>query len=92
MHAGLQKLKETYDCIGDVRGIGLMQAMELVSDRDSKKPLDKKTMSKLLESVYQENVMVRISGNNVIMSPPLIIDSGHVEKILAALNAGLGAL
>jgi putrescine aminotransferase len=92
LHAGLQKLKETYDCIGDVRGIGLMQALELVSDRENKTPLDKQSMNKLLESVYQENVMVRISGNNVIMSPPLIIDSGHVDKILAALNAGLSAL
>jgi putrescine aminotransferase len=92
LHAGLQKLKETYNCIGDVRGIGLMQAMELVSDRDSKTPLDKQSMSALFESVYQENVMVRVSGNNVIMSPPLIIDSGHVEKILAALNTGLAAL
>jgi hypothetical protein len=81
-----------YDFIGDIRGIGLMQVMELVSDRETKAPLAKAMMSKLLDAIYQENVMVRVSGNNVIMSPPLIIDSNHVAKIIAALDTGLGSL
>ena len=90
--AGLQALMKKYDCIGDIRGIGLMQVMELVSDRETKAPLAKTMMSKLLDAIYRQNVMVRVSGNNVIMSPPLIIDSDHVAKIIAALDTGLGSL
>ncbi len=36
--------------------------------------------------------MIRVSGNNVILSPRLVIDSGHVEQILSALDKGLGSL
>lgn len=38
LHGGLQKLKSRYGCIGDVRGRGLMAGIEIVSDRETKKP------------------------------------------------------
>jgi putrescine aminotransferase len=90
--AGLQELMAKHACVGDVRGVGLMQVLELVSDRETKTPLAKDRMNTLLETVYQHNDMERISGNNVILSPPLIIDSGHVDTIIAALNIGLGSI
>ncbi len=90
--AGLKKLQLKYPCIGDVRGIGLMQAIELVSDPQNKTPMDKQRMTTFSDAVYAEHVMVRISGNNVIMSPPLVITAEHVATILAALDAGLAAI
>ena len=81
-----------FNIVGDVRGIGLMQALELVSDRDKKTPMDKGRMNTFLEAVYQGGVLVRVSGNNVILSPPLVIDANHVSKIIAALEAGLSAI
>ncbi len=89
---GLQKLMATHAVVGDVRGIGLMQVLELVSDRDAKTPLGKAQMNTVFEVVYREGVMVRVSGNNIILSPPLVIDSGHVDTILAALDCGLRTL
>jgi adenosylmethionine-8-amino-7-oxononanoate aminotransferase len=88
--AGLNGLLERHDCVGDTRGIGLMQVLELVSDPANQTPLDKTAMSRVFESVYEQGVMVRVSGNNIIMSPPLVIDSGHVARIIAALDIGLG--
>lgn len=38
LQAGLQKLKERYGCIGDVRGRGLMAGLEIVGDRETKEP------------------------------------------------------
>ena len=90
--AGLQKLMATHAVVGDVRGIGLMQVLELVSDREAKTPLGKAQMNTVFEVVYREGVMVRVSGNNIILSPPLVIDSGHVDTILAALDCGLRTL
>jgi adenosylmethionine-8-amino-7-oxononanoate aminotransferase len=87
--AGLQKLMATHAVVGDVRGIGLMQVLELVSDRGAKTPLGKAQMNTVFEAAYREGVMVRVSGNNIILSPPLVIDSGHVDTILAALDCGL---
>ena len=89
---GLKALQQKHDVVGDVRGEGLMCALELVSDRETKKPVAKKVPLKLQKSTYDQGVMIRVSGNNVILSPPLVIDSGHVEQILSALGTGLSSL
>ncbi|WP_170516657.1 aminotransferase class III-fold pyridoxal phosphate-dependent enzyme [Ruegeria atlantica] len=93
LFAGLQKLAEKYDVIGDVRGgEGLMCALELVSDRATKAPITKHLPLQLQKAAYEDGVMVRVSGNNIILSPPLIITSEDVAKILSALDVGLGTL
>lgn len=92
LHAGLLALKGKYEVIGDVRGgHGLMHAVELVADRATKKPTDKAIPAKVQAVAYQEGAMVRVSGNNIIMSPPLVVTSADVGVILAALEAGLAA-
>jgi adenosylmethionine-8-amino-7-oxononanoate aminotransferase len=93
LFAGLQKLAEKYDVIGDVRGgEGLMCALELVSDRATKAPIAKHLPLQVQKAAYEDGVMVRVSGNNIILSPPLIITSEDVAKILSALDTGLASL
>jgi putrescine---pyruvate transaminase len=93
LFAGIQALKEKYDVVGDVRGgEGLMCALELVSDRDTKTPVGKAVPVTLQKAAYEDGVMVRVSGNNVILSPPLVITADDVTKILSALDTGLRAL
>ena len=77
----LEELKDKFDIVGDVRGQGLMTAMELVSDRKTKKPVDKDTAGKVFEGAYNSGVLVRVSGPNVILSPPLIVSSEDIKKI-----------
>jgi adenosylmethionine-8-amino-7-oxononanoate aminotransferase len=89
--AGCRKLQDKHAMIGDVRGQGLMICLELVADRESKKAVAKNVMETVLNRTYESGVMVRISGNNVILSPPLVITSDHVAAILTALDAGLSA-
>ncbi|MCB1424921.1 MAG: aspartate aminotransferase family protein [Zhengella sp.] len=89
--SGLQALKERHELVGDVRGKGLMLALELVSDRARKTPADKETLAKVFETAYAAGVMVRISGPNLILSPPLVITAQDAGKILAAIDAGLAA-
>ena len=69
-----------------MRGIGLMLCLELVSDRGSKTPLDKKRVDAIFEATYAGGVMIRVSGNNIILSPPLVIDSDHVTTIVTAID------
>lgn len=93
LFAGLQLLMAKHQVVGDVRGgEGLMCALELVSDRSTKAPIDKKSIGKVHRVAYEAGVMVRVSGNNIILSPPLIITAADVAKILSALDAGLTAL
>ena len=90
LFAGLQKLGEKYDVIGDVRGgHGLMCAMELVSDQSTKATVDKATIKTIQEATYQAGVMVRVSGPNIILSPPLILSDDETTRIISALDEGL---
>ena len=89
---GAKKLAETYGLIGDVRGQGLMFCMELVSDRATKAPLDKARADALAAAAYEAGVMVRISGPNMICSPPLVISAEEIQKVLSGIEAGLKAV
>jgi adenosylmethionine-8-amino-7-oxononanoate aminotransferase len=93
IHKGLLALAEKHEIIGDVRGgHGLMSALELVSDKKTKTPIDKATGQKVQEVAYQNGVMVRVSGPNIILSPPLIVTEKDVDDICAGLDAGLSAV
>jgi adenosylmethionine-8-amino-7-oxononanoate aminotransferase len=92
LFAGLKALKDKHAVIGDVRGgHGLMCALELVSDRGTKAALGAADIAKVHQATYEAGVMVRISGPNIILSPPLVLTSEDVEQILTALDAGLSA-
>ncbi len=92
LFAGLEALKARHDVVGDVRGgAGLMCALELVGDRATKSPADKAVVARVHEATYEAGVMVRVSGTNVILSPPLVITAQDVQTILAALDTGLSA-
>lgn len=93
LFAGAQALMAKYSAIGDVRGgHGLMAAIELVADRTTKKPADKAAPAKVQAVAYQAGAMVRVSGPNIILSPPLVLTSADVDTILSALDAGFAAL
>jgi adenosylmethionine-8-amino-7-oxononanoate aminotransferase len=86
---GLEALKQKHEVIGDVRGgHGLMCALELVSDRKSKTPVDKTVIGRIYRKTMEAGVMVRVSGPNIILSPPLILTDKHVDAIVAALDHG----
>lgn len=89
---GLKALKEKHALVGDVRGgHGLMCAVELVSDRATKAPIDKKTIGAVHRVAYENGAMLRVSGPNIILSPPLVLTEAHVDTILTAMDAGLTA-
>ncbi|WLE00723.1 aspartate aminotransferase family protein (plasmid) [Agrobacterium leguminum] len=87
--AGLRELEAKHELVGDVRGKGLMAALELVSDRDKKTAASKAILQKVQDVAYDSGVLVRTSGANVIMSPPLVITANDVKRILAALDTAL---
>ena len=93
LYAGLKEIGSQCMVCGDVRGgYGLMCALELVSDPEAKTPIDKASIAKVQEVAYQAGAMVRVSGPNIILSPPLVVTSDDIQVILAALRAGFGSL
>ncbi len=93
LYEGCQALMAKYDIIGDVRGgHGLMTAIEMVSDRATKKPIDAATAAIVYEGAYASGAMVRVSGPNLILSPPLVLTEAEANTILTALDAGFASV
>lgn len=93
LYDGCRDLQQKHDIIGDVRGgHGLMTALEMVSDRATRKPVDAATAGKVQEVAYQAGAMVRVSGPNLILSPPLILSEQDATVILSALDTAFTSL
>jgi 4-aminobutyrate aminotransferase-like enzyme len=87
---GLETLKATYPSIGDVRGMGLMQALEVVdpNSADRKAPHPEK-LSRIFEETRRLGLLIGKGGlyNNVIrVTPPLIVSAGEIDQALEVLD------
>ncbi|BCH68258.1 aspartate aminotransferase family protein (plasmid) [Agrobacterium vitis] len=90
--AGLQRMKDKHELIGDVRGRGLMAAVELVSDRSAKTPLGAEMMKRFVKATAANGVLVRQGGHMIILSPPLTIQASQIDEIVDAMDKGLSSL
>jgi len=89
---GLETLAEKYSVVGDVRGEGLMCAMEFVSDKETKAPAAPSASAAFQQAAYEAGSMIRVSGPNAIFSPPLIVSSDDVNTMLHSAEQGLKAI
>jgi 4-aminobutyrate aminotransferase len=90
-HQGLEALKEKHTLIGDVRGLGLIQGIELVKDRQTKEPATEAT-NLVMERARANGLLVGkggLYGNVIRMSPPLNISKADVDQALASLDKSL---
>ncbi|MCP3027686.1 4-aminobutyrate--2-oxoglutarate transaminase [Halobacillus sp. A5] len=81
-------LKEEVDCIGEVRGLGAMIAVEIVRDRDKKTP-DKASTSEMLAHAQQNGLLVLgagVYGNVIRFLMPLVITEEELEEGLAIMK------
>jgi alanine-glyoxylate transaminase / (R)-3-amino-2-methylpropionate-pyruvate transaminase len=86
--AGLEALQDKYQEIGEVRGLGLMQGVELVKDRATKEPAPELT-GKLFEATRERGLLIGkggLFGNVLRLSPPLIVEESEVDEALATLD------
>lgn len=90
LHMALRKLKSRYNCIGDIRGRGLMAGIEIVTDRDSKKPdleLGKRLSTKMLELGLSANLATMASFGGVFrIAPPITISDADLELGLSIME------
>jgi len=92
LRRGLESLQREFECFGDVRGLGLMQAVEIVKDRETKEP-DKEMRDKLLERCFQSGLMLLSCGESTIrFCPPLIVDTAEIEVGLEVFGEALRKL
>jgi 4-aminobutyrate aminotransferase len=90
--AKLEGLKEEYPLIGDVRGMGMMQALELVRDPQTKEPAAAET-AELMERARANGLLIGKGGlyaNVIRLAPPLNISKSDVDEGIRLLDKSLG--
>ncbi|MEM2780448.1 MAG: aspartate aminotransferase family protein [Candidatus Aenigmatarchaeota archaeon] len=87
----LQELKEKYEIIGDVRGLGLMLGIEIIKDEIKKKP-DKKKAVKIIWRAWENGLLMATYGKygNVLrIAPPLVIEKEEIDKAIEILDISI---
>ena len=90
----LEELKEKHPIIGDVRGIGMMQGIELVKDRKTKEPAAEAT-GQLLERARENGLLIGkggLFGNVIRMAPPMNISKADVDEGIRMLDKSLSEI
>lgn len=95
LREGLEALKAKYPSIGDVRGMGLMQALEVVdpASPDKKAPDPKKVM-RVFEETRRMGMLIGkggLYGNVIRLTPPLIVSAREVDDALEMLDRAFAA-
>ena len=93
LQAGLAALSD-HPLVGEVRGIGLIGAVELVADKDTGAPFDPvgRMGPALAKAAQDEGLIVRAMGDSIAFSPPLIITPAEVRELLDRFAAALEKL
>lgn len=93
LRAGLEELKDKHEMIGEVRGMGLLQALELVEDRQTKTPAAAET-ALAMDAARQNGLLIGkggMYGNVLRVSPPMNIGRADVDQFLTLLDKSLAA-
>jgi putrescine aminotransferase len=84
---GLRTLA-SLDVVGEVRGVGMMLAVELVADKETREPLpDAEQMESVI--MRETGVIVRNCAHSVVLSPPLVMGEGEADRVVEAIRSVL---
>ena len=91
LKTGLERLQKKYDCIGDVRGFGLMIGVEFVKDRVSKEPAVE-LRDRIEMACFERGLIILSAGTNAIRwSPPLVLSKENVDVALEIFDDAIAA-
>jgi 4-aminobutyrate--pyruvate transaminase len=87
---GLRRLKD-HPLVGEVRGEGLIAAVELVADKATKKPFDPvgKVGGWIFEHAHDHGLIIRAIGDSIAFCPPLIINAQQIEDMIGRFRKTL---
>lgn len=97
---GLEGLMTRFPNIGDVRGLGLLLAFELVADRETMRPLPAamNAHSRLVDLAYERGLIIYsrrtrggLEGDHFMVCPPMIVEEEQIMEILSLVESSLAA-
>jgi 4-aminobutyrate aminotransferase len=91
LQEGLRKLMQKHDCIGDVRGLGMMVGVEFVEDRAGMKPAPE-LRDRIEHACFERGLIILGAGFNTIRwSPPLVITRENIDVALEIFDEAIAA-
>lgn len=85
----LNRLELTYELVGNVRGLGLMQAIELVNDRETKKPAVL-MRDRILKTCFKKGLLLLPCGESSIrFCPALTVSQENVDRMIEILESSI---
>lgn len=90
----LKPMEQRFSSVGEIRGKGLMLAIDLVADQKTRMSVDPKDglADALATATREEGVIVRAAGNKLLLSPPLVLQAEHCDRIADALDAAFSKI
>jgi 4-aminobutyrate aminotransferase len=91
LREGLMELAEEHAYVGDVRGMGLMQALELVEDPDTREPSPARAAA-LMEEAKKEQLLIGkggLYGNVLRIAPPMLVTEDEIDEALSRLKRAM---
>lgn len=95
----LEELQQKHPMVGDVRGIGLMQGLEFVQDRETREPFPPGlgVARRISDTAVEEGLVVYpgtgsvdgVAGDHILVTPPLIITREQVDELAEKLDRTL---
>jgi taurine--2-oxoglutarate transaminase len=89
---GLRALAEKHDIIGEVRGLGVFWALDLVTDRATREPVSATTIGKLKNELLSRGVLPFVADNRLHVVPPCVVTAEEARRGLAIIDEALAAL
>ena len=95
LKAGLEELANSHPSVGEVRGTGLHQVVELVKNRDTREPLSgfnqplSEPMRKVAVKLREQGVSTFVRWNWIFNTPPLVINEDQIQEGLALIDHAL---
>jgi 4-aminobutyrate aminotransferase len=91
LEAGLRRLMDKYDCIGDVRGLGMMLGVEFVTDKETLEP-DAELRDRIEMACFNRGLIILGCGASTIRwSPPLILTKENTDVALEIFDEAIAA-
>jgi len=95
LYATLTDVLGEHPNVGDIRGLGLFQGIELVADRPSKSPLPHRlgTAGKVKKAAFEAGLICYpmagtidgVQGDHILLAPPFIISEAQIDELVAKL-------
>jgi putrescine---pyruvate transaminase len=79
--------------VGEVRGLGLLAAVELVADKQTKAPLDPAQYvgGRVIREMRQRGVITRAKGDSILLAPPLVASEEQIDQIIGVVKDSIYA-